>query len=517
MTATTAPLLAARGLSKAYPGVVALDDVDFSVASGEVVGLVGKNGAGKSTLIKILAGAVDADAGEISIAGEPAEIGTPHDATKAGLAFVHQEFSLAGNLSVAENVALGAGFPHRGPFVSWRRLRRETRSILERLDTDVRPEANLDSLSPVDQRMVMIAHALAQDARLLVMDEPSASLTEQEVERLHAVIRALAAEGVATIYVSHRLDEILAVTERVVVMRDGQVVDERPTASLARAELIGLITGSQKKLARSRAERDRPPPDPLAETLLDVEQLTSRVVPRAVNFSVRRGEVVGLAGLLGSGRTEIARTIFGAEGRCQGEIRVDGRAVSISSPRQAVEAGIVLLPEDRRREGNVLDFSVRRNLTLGTLDQNRVLGWLPVPSARHEHRGAVEMIEQLGIATAGDRQAVRWLSGGNQQKVMLGRWLPSGAEVLVLDEPTQGIDVEGKEELFEIVDGLAAAGKAVIFISSDFSELVAMCDRVLTVRDGVLAGELRGSEINEAAIVEACYAVDEPPINAVKQ
>jgi ABC-type sugar transport system ATPase subunit len=346
----------------------------------------------------------------------------------------------------------------------------------------------------------MIARALAQNARLLVLDEPSAALTEDEIEHLHKVVARLASEGVTVVYISHRLDEILGVSSRVVVMRDARVVAEHPTVELTHRRIVELITGGVTEIVRSRAERDRPPPDPGSAPLLVYEGEATG----AFGVSVRPGEIVGLAGLVGSGRTELVRELFGADGG-HAQATVGGAATTVARPSDAIRAGVVLLPEDRRSEGNIGAFSVKHNLTLVSLARLRVARWLRMPSARRETRAARAAIDRLQIRTDSPETPVRWLSGGNQQKVMLGKWLALDARVYIFDEPTVGIDVEAKEEAFHLIDDLARQGKGVVLISSDFSELVAMCDRVLILKEGRVVAERRGTEITEAALVEACY------------
>jgi ABC-type sugar transport system ATPase subunit len=507
VSAPDAPaFLTTRGLAKTYPGVRALHDGSLSIAAGEIVGLVGKNGAGKSTLIKILAGVVSRDGGEILIDGTPEDISSPQDARRLGLAFVHQELALAPNLSVAENILLGLGYPKSGPFVRWSRLRRQARTILERLDASVDVSRPASALAPVEQRLVMIARALAQNARLLVLDEPSASLANAEIEHLHRVVRSLAADGVSVIYISHRLDEILTVTSRTIVMRDGAIVDARATADLGRDSLVELITGGHHDLTEHRVDREREAPAADADIVLRVDNL--RVHPDAapVSLDVRRGEVLGIAGLVGSGRTELVRAIFGADGTVRGDVDVHGERVGIRSPQDAIRSGIVLLPEDRRHEGAVLDFSVARNLTLVTLKAHRHLGAVPAPSRRRERRKAQAQIEELAIHPPRLDTPVRFLSGGNQQKVVLGKWLASDADVYMFDEPTQGIDVGAKEDAFLTIDVLAAAGKAIVLICSDFAELVSMCDRVIALRDGEVVADIPAAGLSEAALITACYA-----------
>ncbi len=496
----SAPLISVQGVRKEFPGVVALDGASLDLHAGEVIGLVGKNGAGKSTLIKVLAGVEQPDAGHVLIDGEPVSLSTPHDATARGLAFVHQEISQAQTLTVAENVLLGLGYPKRGPLVSWRQLHARTREILARLDARIDPGELVARLSPAQQRLVMIGRALAQKARLLVLDEPSAALTEDEIEQLHKVVAHLASEGVTVIYISHRLDEILAVSSRVIVMRDARVVADHATAELTHRRLVELITGGATDIVRTRAERDRPAPAADAATLLSYQSEATG----GFSVSVRSGEIVGLAGLVGSGRTELVRALFGAEGGRE-HATIGGVATNVARPADAIRAGMVLLPEDRRSEGNIGTFSVKRNLTLVSLSRLRVARWLGIPSGRREAQAAAAAIERLDIRTASPDTPVRWLSGGNQQKVMLGKWLALDARVYIFDEPTVGIDVEAKEEAFRLIDDLARRGKGVVLISSDFSELVAMCDRVLILKEGRIVAERRGGEITEVALVGACY------------
>jgi ABC-type sugar transport system ATPase subunit len=500
------PFLVARGLVKRYPGVTALDGADGALSAGLVLGLVGKNGAGKSTLIKVLAGAAQPDEGEIVVDGERTEIHTPHHATALGFAFVHQELSDVPNLSVAENVELGLGYPKRlGVLVNQGRLRAKVREVLERLGAhDIDPKALVGSLSVAQQRVVMIARGVAADARLLVLDEPSASLSNEEIEHLHGVVRGLAASGVAVIYVTHRLDEIFEVTDHVAVMRDGKVVFAGPTRSVDMATLIAHITGSAEVAVEQR--RPRVAGTVPGEELLRVEGLTLPGVVEDVSFSVRAGELLGLAGLVGAGRTELVRLIFGADRRAAGRIFVRGKEVSIRSPVDARRFGIVLLPEDRRRQGAVLDFSVRKNITLSVLPKFRLAGPLPIPNVRRERIAAQELVSRLNITVGRLEHPVRFLSGGNQQKVVLAKWLATGADVFIFDEPTHGIDVEGKEEVYRLMEELALAGHAVIFISSEFTELVGACNRALVMREGRIVDELEGSALTDAALVERCYA-----------
>jgi ABC-type sugar transport system ATPase subunit len=509
---TTPPILEARGLTKIFPGVVALDDVSVTLNRGEVIGLIGKNGAGKSTLIKVLAGVETPDRGQILVNGEEVRLATPQDAMRAGFAFVHQELADVPNLTVAENVSLGLGYPKHGPFVSNRGVRRRAAEVLGQLGTQLPLDTPVGRLSAVNQRVVVIARALAQEAQMLVLDEPTASLTKDEIDHLHGVIRRLSGTGICVVYVSHRLDEIVRLTSRVVVMRDGSVVAERPTEQIDRQSLIELITGD-REVAEAAADehfmRREFPAD--SHELLRVEELRPAGGAHAASFVVRAGEVLGVAGLVGSGRSTLGRTVAGVHPAASGHVYLDGREVKLRSPATAIAAGLVFLPEDRRVEGNVLDFTVRENITLSSLRDFRWQSWLPFPSRRRERRTAADRVDRLRIKVASVEGPTRWLSGGNQQKVLLARWIDREARVFVFDEPTQGIDVEAMEEVFGLIEALAEAGQAVLFISSDFSELVRACDRVIALREGQIVAELQGSGLTEGEIVRMCYAGEVEP------
>lgn len=501
------PVLALRGLGRRYPGVLAVDDVSFEVRPGEIVGLLGKNGAGKSTLIKMVSGAETPDDGEIEVGGEVVEISSPRDATALGIAVVHQELADVPGLSVAENVELGLGYPTMaGALVDWRALRRSAREALAKIGSHIDPAAPISSLSVAEQRLVMIAHALVSDLRILILDEPSASLTEPEVERLLSVVRTLSAQGVAVIYVTHRLAEVFAVSHRVVVMRDSRLVGSRPTAELDRSALIEMITGpTLAEEAPTAHRRVRTVAEVPPREMLRVEHLSRPGVIEDLSFTVGAGEVVGLAGLVGSGRTEVCRMVFGADRRATGSIYVERKEVRIRSPRDGLRAGIVLLPEDRRHQGAVGGFTVRENVTLPTLHRNRVMRLLPRPSRRRERAVAGRYVEELEIRGSGVEHPVRLLSGGNQQKVILAKWLEHGAKVFFFDEPTLGVDVEGKQDAYASMDRLAAEGSAVVFVSSEFSELLTVCDRVLVMVEGRLVAELKADGLTEREIIDACY------------
>jgi ABC-type sugar transport system ATPase subunit len=497
------PFVVVKGLVKRYPGVLALDHANGIVVPGAVVGLLGKNGAGKSTLIKILAGVVQPDEGEIFIDGERVRLTGPLDATRRGLAFVHQELTDVPNLTVAENIELGLGYPKVArTFVQRRALRRKAAEVLERLGADIDPRRKLGALSIADRRLTVIARGLAADARLLVLDEPTASLTDEEIVHLHDVIRTLRGQGVATIYVTHRLQEVFDVTDDVAVMRDGKMVFEAPTASVSRSQLIEHITGTGEIATTGRWRG----PAAGAEELLRVEGLTRAGIVEDASFTLRAGDVLGIAGLVGAGRTELVRMIFGADPSSAGRVLVRGAPVRLRGPRDGIRSGIVLLPEDRRHQGTVATFSVRKNVTLPTLARYRAAPLLPFPSPRRERATAHELVERLAIKLRDPESPIRSLSGGNQQKVVLAKWLESKAEIFIFDEPTHGIDVGSKEEVYALLHELADAGKGVIFISSEFPELVGTCNRVLVMREGRLVGEFEGDAVTETALIERCYA-----------
>jgi ABC-type sugar transport system ATPase subunit len=507
-TAVETPLLDISGVTKLYPGIVAVEDVNLQFNAGEVVGLVGKNGAGKSTLIKVLAGAIRPDEGHVSVDGRQLELHQPWQASEAGLAFVHQELQDAANLSVAENVMLGLGFPRRlGVFVDWRDLRRKAAEVLHRLEVDIDPRVPVGELSIAKQRMVMIARGLAQEARMVILDEPTASLSDEEIKHLFDVVRRMRDNGIAVVYVSHRLEEIFAITERVVVMLNGHVVADQPTAELNRRSLISHITGhDDAQTALERRQYRGIGAAPETDVVLEVSDLSAPTGVRSCSFDLHKGEVLGLAGLVGAGRTELVRAVFGADHRTSGTIKVNGSEVAVKSPAAAIEAGMALLPEDRKSQGNVMDFSVRHNITLASLPRHRIMPQFVVPSAKSERTESLKMVERLGVKTPHDRQPVRLLSGGNQQKVVIAKWLAHGADILIFDEPTHGVDVDGKEEIYTIAEELAASGKSVLFISSEFSELVGVCHRVIVMREGTIVGSLNGDEITEQAIISLCYS-----------
>jgi ABC-type sugar transport system ATPase subunit len=502
---TDQALVSIQGLVKQYPGVLAVNGASFTIPKDQIVGLVGKNGAGKSTVIKILAGAVLPDAGEIRVEGQPVAIHDPAHSQALGFGFMHQELEQFPLMSVAENVALGAKIPRRGgAFVDWSALHEQARAMLEDLDPTIDSRQLIDRLSIAQKRVVMIARALLARARLLVLDEPTTSLTDEEVKHLHSVCRRVRERGGTVLYVSHRLDEILSLTDSVIVMRDGEVVMTAATRDTDRRSLISAITGAASAETSTERRRARGIGGrPNSEEILRVSEMASPVISN-ISFDLRAGEILGIGGLVGSGRTELLRLIYGADKRASGEVFVEGRPVDTSSPPKSLAAGIVLLPEDRRNQGMVLDFTLRENVTLPSLAKFCRPHTL-MPHRARERAAAQQMMDRLSIRASGVEQPVRHLSGGNQQKVVLAKWLERGAKVFIFDEPTAGIDVEAKEEIYRLVEELAGEGKGVIFVSSEFSEMVAVCHRVIVMQEGHLAGELEGDEVNETNVIELCY------------
>src|SRR6478672_7868962 len=489
-----APFLELRGIVKRFPGVVALNGVGFDVRPGEVHALLGENGAGKSTLIKVISGVYRPDAGTIQVDGRPVDIRTPHDAQALGISTIYQEFTLAPDMTVAENIFLG-----REPLrvralsiVDRKALIRQTRDVLASLDLQIDPEAVVRHLGVAQQQMVEIAKALSLDARLIIMDEPTATLTAHEIERLFEAIARLKQRGVAIVYVSHRLDEVKTICDRATILRDGAYVATVPVTSTTIDEMIRLMVGRDlKELFPKVAAEPR-------EEVLRVEQLTRKGVLHDVSFSVRRGEIVGIAGLVGSKRTEMARAIFGADPIDSGRILLHGKQVQVRTPADAIEHRIALVPEDRKRQGIFATLSVWENIVLSALRQFSRNGILDV--ARERQR-AQEFIASLRIATSDVDKRVLDLSGGNQQKVVIAKWLNTNAEVFLFDEPTRGIDVGGKIEVYRLMGELVSRGAAIVMISSELPEILGLSDRILVMRDGRICGEFERADATEEIIL----------------
>ncbi len=489
-------LLELRGIGKRFPGVTALAGVDFTVRAGEIHALLGENGAGKSTLIKVLTGVHPADAGEIRLGGQVIRPAAPQDAERLGISTVYQEVNLVPSLSVAENITLGRQ-PGALGFLNWAAIRRRARAALARLEFTGDVDAELGSLSVAHQQMVAIARALDTDARLLVLDEPTASLDEQEVAELFGVMRKLRAQGLGIVFVTHFLDQVYAVSDRLTVLRNGELVGEYATASLPRLALVGKMLGREVSAADFTSPVAAPVPP--GEPALAARGLHRRGALAPADLTLHAGEVVGLGGLLGSGRTETARLLFGIDRRDGGEIKVNGAPARLDSPRDAIRRGLAFCSEDRKAEGILPNLSVRENLIVAL--QGKRGAWRALSPAEQAQLCA-HSLHALRIKTADAEMPVRNLSGGNQQKVLLARWLATQPAVIILDEPTRGIDVGAKQEIEQLIAKLRADGLAVLFISSEIDEVVRNCSRVLVLRERRLTGEIAGAEITSERLMQ---------------
>jgi monosaccharide-transporting ATPase len=494
------PVLRMEDITKIFSGVTALANVSLELERGEVHALVGENGAGKSTLIKIMTGAYTRDGGQMFLEGRAVDFRTPEDAQGAGVVAVYQEVNLLTYRTVAENIYLGRE-PRRYGLIDWKRMNADAAALLKRLGLDIDPRAPLGSLNIALRQMVAIARGVSFDAKVVVLDEPTSSLTEHEVQILYGVIRRLKAEGTAVVYISHRFDELYTVCDRVTILRDGKFVATRPLAGLEKIDLVCLMLGKQREELRQGTTAFKGAPAAAGETpLLSAENLKRGRKLNDVTVEVGRGEIVGMAGLLGSGRTETARAIFGADSVEAGEVRLEGKTVKRGSVNEAIDSGIAFLTEDRKAEGIIPELSVRENLTLAALPALSTLG---VVSRARQAEIVDKFMKRLGIKAANADQKIRELSGGNQQKVLLARWLCKNPKFLILDEPTRGIDIGAKGEIQSLVGELAESGLGVLMISSELEELVEGSSRVVVMRDGQRVGELRGDEISQDNIIRA--------------
>jgi len=488
----SAPLLEMTGICKAFPGVQALQDVALDIVPGEVHVLLGENGAGKSTLMKVLCGQYAADRGDMSFAGQPIAPESPIEAERLGLVMIHQELNLIPGLTVAENIFLGHE-PTRGAFIRGDVLRTTSAELLRRVRCDIDPETPVAALSVAEQQLVEIARALKEEARLLVMDEPTAALADNEIEALFDVIRGLGRDGVPVIYISHRMREIFAIGDRVTVMRDGRTVGTRTVSETDQGELIRLMVG--RSIAEQIAKREVE----IGDAVLEVDGIRRKDALAPISLSVGAGEILGVAGLMGSGRTELARAIFGADRVDGGTVRVGGTSLPGTNPAASIAAGLGFLTEDRKQQGLVLLMSVAENITLTSLGEISRHGVLDLVGERAK---AEELVDKLRIRAASlDQEAIN-LSGGNQQKVVLARWLAAGCRALIFDEPTRGIDVGAKAEIYELIGELVERGVAVILISSEMPELLGLADRIAVMSEGSLQGILSRAEASQERIME---------------
>jgi len=496
MTSNDTPLLEMRGITKAFPGVRALSDVDFDVRRGEVHALIGENGAGKSTLMKILSGVYTRDSGEIIFKGRPVNFTTPRQAQAAGITTIYQELNQVSQLSITENIYLGAEI-QRGPLLDWPKMHEGARALLAKLHMEVDPRTPISRLGVGQQQMVEVAKALHHRADLIIMDEPTSALSLNEINDLFAIIRELKANGVSVIYISHHLEEAFELADRITVLRDGRLVATRPAAELDIDSLIRLMVG------RTLSEQYPKEHAPRGAEVLRVEGLTRVGKLHDISFTAYAGEILGIAGLVGAGRTELVRAIFGADSIDAGKIYVDGVPVTIRSPQDAIRHGIGLLTEDRKQQGLVLKMTVRENATMA------ILGRLTpgiFTNKRRESELVGGYVQEINIKTPSQEQAVINLSGGNQQKVVLSKWIATQPRVLIFDEPTRGIDVGAKVEIYRLMNRLARQGVAILMISSELPEILGMSDRVMVIREGRVSGFLERADATQEKIMELATA-----------
>ncbi len=500
MSSNHNPIWEVRNVSKAFPGVQALDKVSLSLNAGEIHALVGQNGSGKSTLVKCISGVHLPDEGEIRLTGEPANMSNPIVARSRGVATIYQELSLVPTLTVAENIFLGR-LPRRGfgGRVDWETMRREAVGTLDELGIHIDPNAIVRSLSVAEQQLVEIAKAISEESTLLIMDEPTAALGLSETDRLHALIRQLAKQGKAILYISHRIDEVLDIADRITVLKDGRVAATLPIEAVDADTLVRMMLGTEVKEHYPKERHATPVP------CLEVEGLHTENGVNGASFTVNVGEVLGLGGMVGSGRTEIARALFGVDRPVAGTIKLNGRPVRFKSPEEAIGAGVALLPENRKADGLFFNFPGPQNITIARLSA-LLVG--PFMNLRREMQYSAEYVNKLRISAAALERSVQYLSGGNQQKVVIARWLFSQARLLILDEPTQGVDIGARIEVYRLINELTAVGISIILISSDYPELLAMSDRVAIARGGRILEIAPAGELSEYRLLEIASGVN---------
>lgn len=491
-------LLVMEKINKSFPGVRALHDVRFDLRAGEVHALVGENGAGKSTLMKVLSGVYQKDSGKIIFQGKELEVHNPKQAQEAGISIIHQELNLMPDLTLAQNMFIGREERSAGVFISDRKINAKAQEIFDLMHLKLDPRTKVGEISVAKQQMVEIAKALTFDSKVLVMDEPTASLTQTEIEDLFRIIRSLQEKGVGIIYISHRLEELDEISDRVTVMRDGEYVDTKNIKETTMDEIIRMMVGRtvyEEPKTQSNVPTDAP-------VVLEAKNLQSPLV-KDVSFALRRGEILGFAGLMGAGRTEVARLIFGADRMTSGEVLVGGKPVHIKTPKDAVESGIGYLSEDRKQYGLAIGLSVVENTTLACVPAFTKMGLI---QKRKEAAAAEEYVEKLSIKTPSLNQLLRFLSGGNQQKVVIAKWLLRDCDILIFDEPTRGIDVGAKSEIYKLMNQLVEMGKSIIMISSELPELLRMSDRIVVMCEGRKTGELDIAEADQETIMKYATA-----------
>jgi len=486
-------ILTMKGIDKSFPGVHALDHVDLEVRRGEVHALMGENGAGKSTLMKVLTGIYSKDSGTITYEGREVEFHNPKEAQDAGIVIVHQELNMMGHLTVAQNIFIGRE-PRSGLFIRDAAMNAEARKLFKQLNIEIDPKETMSNLTVAKQQMCEIAKAISHEAKIIIFDEPTAALTDTEIEQLFVIIRDLRARGYGIVYISHRMDEIKKITDRVSVMRDGQYIGTLITEDCTKEDIINMMVG--RVIYEEPKTHSMVAPD--APVVLKVEHLNAGRMVQDVSFELRKGEILGFAGLVGAGRTETARALFGADPKQGGDIYINGQKVEIHSPKDAVKAGISYLSEDRKRFGVVLKKSITENSTLATLHEYTKGAFIDKPK---EERVTQKYVDALRTKTPGIDQLVMNLSGGNQQKVVIAKWLVNDSQIMIFDEPTRGIDVGAKQEIYELMNQLAQQGKAIIMISSEMTEILRMSDRIVVMCEGRKTGELDIAEATQENIM----------------
>ena len=486
-------ILDIRGLTKEFPGVKALDNVSFQVRKGSVHALVGENGAGKSTLIKILTGVYQATSGDFLFKGEVAHVKKPLDAQQMGLSVVHQELKLVETLSIAENIFLGRPHTGKGGLVNWKNMCKAAQKLVDELNIKLDVNQEVSRLSVAQKQIVEICKALSFNAELIIMDEPSATLTDNELNCLFDIIDNLKQRGITVIYISHRMEEIFKIADTVTVLRDGTHIQTLPITQVDRQQLISLMVGRPLGDEYPKMEAE------IGDIALEVRNVCREGVLHDINFNVRHGEIVGLAGLVGAGRTETARVIFAADKMTGGQIFINGKEVHIRTVQEAIRNRIALIPEDRKQQGLILGMSIKNNTSIVDLNNVCVNGLM---SERKERELAREMVKKLNIVTPTEEKEVQLLSGGNQQKVVLAKWLAVDSDIMIFDEPTRGIDVGAKAEIYKLMCTQAQHGKAVIMISSDMPELIGICDRIYVMREGTISGEVDRSNMSQEVILD---------------